>query len=70
MVVDNECLECTKSSAIKFFSLNIACGYCNSYKNLVNFEGKMDAFMGKIKNKQNKERELVTCAKSHDGIRK
>ena len=28
----------------------------------------MDAFIGKIKKKRNHEREVVRCAKSHDGI--
>ena len=29
----------------------------------------MDAFIGKIKKKLNNEREVVRCARSHDGIR-
>ena len=29
----------------------------------------MDAFIEKIKKKRNNEREVVRCAKSHDGIR-
>ena len=35
----------------------------------VNFEGKMDAFIGKTKKKRNNEGEVERCAKSHDGIR-
>ena len=35
----------------------------------MNFEGRVDAFIGKIKKKRNNEREVVRCAKSHNGIR-
>ena len=35
----------------------------------MNFEGRMDAFIGKVKKKRNNEREVVKCAKSRDVIR-
>ena len=50
------------------FLINTACVFCNSYKNSVNFIGRMDAFIGKIKKKRNNEREVVKCAKICDGI--